>query len=382
MGISHIAYDKKTKMHCVIRTIAPELLESTDADAPFAAAFNSLASAHNLLELLEAIDALPALMPVDASEDCAITANDALRKLTSGEWGSCRPENLADESCFEMQEAQSARSAKRATNLALKNRDAIEAGFMSELENASADSIVVSEPLTDWAYARNSLNLTAALMHAIQENPKGKCLEEARFVKRRAKSLKASVFIKPIAFNTYFSESGDVRASRLIEAAAQFRPPRKFGDPARWHIGGSSDVFIVTAPFATDVHRPPFEKKSDARDKKLYLCIEDSGGSQGKLAKRTIEAFGLSAKNLNVDDRDYGWSFDHETLWSEAPSPSYNRHSLYSNMMYQLIYHAGQDLHITKCQHCKKAILENKRGRQRAFCSPACRMQAVRTGGN
>ena len=392
MGIT-VAYDKRQKLHYVIRDVPGDALE-WDAGQDCTRQLNALLAAKTPTALLRAVEGMPSLYPEGRfSKTTRPVASREEVHYAVVRFGECDEDQLRAE--MWMDSATPLRS-----DTAKMSKFVTDYGYDGEAlaERAGAalgeGRVVAVEHLQDWMTLRNALTLCGRLLAQLQEGGPVS-LEDAGFYRRSNSRLKDDFYIIPFKFNAFFArasadwEEKDPLYNSLMterKLASRYRflaePRGGFPDPSE------PDVFLVTSPVATQEYSSVFaSKRLEPVDKTLYLMVRDSG-DQEAMAKKVVLAFTEAFRGLEDWERGMrgkedrrgtgralGWAYDAMGAFAKQDEAREVPLSFPSGLWHRLLYHHAQALVV--CSHCKNAILSSEQGTRREYCSDTCRVQAA-----
>ena len=387
-------------MHIVIRPISKALLLEDETVGMETGKINSLLTARRPITLVDAITALPPLLPSSAD---SITGRRlySVDEIMSGScgihFGPPVPELLRYETelsvnTFFESSIASARSAAK--------RIPCNGQWLTDiLGNADPDSTMVAvETFADWSIARSVIFLVAKLLGFLaagSDTP----MEDTGFTRCHVERLDKTLWCIPFAFNPFFS-SGKRSCRPLTDKLTGYRSYQplagilthreKIGDfgtediyaevfgPASYNESGTT--FILTSPTSSDKYIGLFDGWDDKAERDYLLCTQ-VGCSERSDAENIINALIGSVSNLAVPDGQIslGWETDTSARFSDRPMPSVKRNSLFSELLYRIVYR--DSLRIGICRNCGAPFLQSGIGSLNDVCSQACRMTQRRKKG-
>lgn len=387
-------------MHIVIRPISKALLSEDETGGIEIGKINSLLTARRPITLVDAISALPPLLPSSAD---LITGRRlySVDEIMSGScgmhFGTPTPELLRNETelsvnTFFESSIASARSA--AKQIPCDNQ-----WLADVLGNADPDSTMVAvETFADWSIARSVIFLVAKLLGFLaagSDTP----MEDTGFTRCHVECLDKTLWCIPFAFNPFFS-SGKRICKPLTDKLTDYRSYQPLagilthrekigdsgGEDTYAEIFGSASydksgaTFILTSPTSSDKYIGLFDVWNDRAERNYLLCTQ-VGCSQQSDAENIINALIGSVSNLAVPDGQIslGWETDTSARFSDRPVPSLKRNSLFAELLYRVVYR--DSLRIGICRNCGAPFLQSGIGSLNDVCSQACRMAQRRRKG-
>lgn len=387
-------------MHIVIRPISKDLLSKDEIVGMETGKINSLLTARRPITFVDAISALPPLLPSSADP---ITGRRlySIEEIMSGScgihFGPPVPEllryktELSVNTVFESSIA-SARSA--AKQIPCNGQ-----WLTDVLGNADPDSTMVAvETLADWSMARSVIFLVAKLLSFLAAGSDAP-MEDTGFARCYVECLDKTLWCIPFAFNPFFS-SGKRGCRLLADKLTDYRSYQqlvgilthreKIGDFGTEDIYAevfgftsydeSESAFILTSSVSSEKYRGLFDGWNDKAERNYLLCTQ-VGCSQRGDAERIINALISSVSNLAVSGEQIslGWETDTSAWFSSRPVPSLKRNSLFAELLYRIVYRGS--LRIGICRNCGAPFLQSGIGSLNEVCSQACRMAQRRRKG-
>ena len=380
-----IARKKATGLHYLVRIVDKSFSDAHISEEDFIARFNSIASANNIQELVEAVDSLPPLLPVASlgGEARFVDVEDMHSQFESGAWAPCDEEMLRYESYCDAGALETDEGDVRALKAVVRRRDAATGEFAADLSRTdSAKAFVLVEPLLDWTFARNVLGLAARLLFFRVEESAAP-MDDVGFKLDYNKKRKCNLYAIPFAFNPFFVKGLTLlkstdRLNPLLERTLSTYQEKGWTEVQR-RFDENGEVYLLTAPVATGEYRGLFSSRFETEERRYYLCIEENGHTQAEVADKVVSSFAYAIVNLRGDEGEgLGWDWSVDDVSKAAGAPEFVRHSMFSDFFYRLVYRDLDETTIVRCGHCGNAILDSKRGAPRLFCSSACRMRHQR----
>ena len=255
-----------------------------------------------------------------------------------------------------------------------------------------------STRFADWSMARSVIFLVAKLLGFLaagSDTP----MEDTGFSRYYVECLDKTLWCIPFAFNPFFS-SGKRSCRPLMDKLTDYRSYQplagilthreKIGDSGGEDIYAevfgsasydeSGATFILTSPISSDKYIGLFDVWNDRAERNYLLCTQ-VGCSQRSDAENIINALIGSVSNLAVSDGQIslGWETDTSARFSDCPVPSVKRNSLFSELLYRIVYR--DSLRIGICRSCGAPFLQSGIGSLNDVCSQACRMAQRRRKG-
>lgn len=384
-------------MHIVIRPISKDLLSEAETVGMETGKINSLLTARRPITLVDAISALPPLLPSSAD---SITGRRlySVDEITSGScgmhFGPPVPELLRYET--ELSANTVLESSIASARSAAKRIPCNDQWLTDVLGNADPDSTMVAvETFADWSMARSVIFLVAKLLGFLaagSDTP----MEDTGFTRCHVECLDKTLWCIPFAFNPFFS-SGKGSCRLLADRLTDYRSYQqlvgilthreKIGDEDTYaEIFGSASydesgaTFILTSPTSSDKYIGLFDGWNDKAERNYLLCTQ-VGCSQRSDAENIINALIGSVSNLAVSygQISLGWETDTSAWFSSRPVPSLKRNSLFAELLYRIVYR--DSLRIGICRNCGAPFLQSGIGSLNDVCSQACRMAQRRRKG-
>lgn len=384
-------------MHIVIRPISKDLLSEAETVGMETGKINSLLTARRPITLVDAISALPPLLPSSAD---SITGRRlySVDEITSGScgmhFGPPVPELLRYET--ELSANTVLKSSIASARSAAKRIPCNDQWLTDVLGNADPDSTMVAvETFADWSMARSVIFLVAKLLGFLaagSDTP----MEDTGFTRCHVECLDKTLWCIPFAFNPFFS-SGKGSCRLLADRLTDYRSYQqlvgilthreKIGDEDTYaEIFGSASydesgaTFILTSPTSSDKYIGLFDGWNDKAERNYLLCTQ-VGCSQRSDAENIINALIGSVSNLAVSygQISLGWETDTSAWFSSRPVPSLKRNSLFAELLYRIVYR--DSLRIGICRNCGAPFLQSGIGSLNDVCSQACRMAQRRRKG-
>ncbi|MBM6778751.1 hypothetical protein H6A16_04475 [Collinsella tanakaei] len=395
-------------MHVLVRAW-PKGEEWSAGNAPLTMnAINSLLAAKKPRELAAAVSAFPPLLPMGVNLEggrgprCA-SISDALSEPGSLRLGPVNPELLQYESHFDVGATpknglSAARNAQKACS------------FGSEWLRSISDSREVNgcelviEPFADWAFVRNVAGLVSKLLALISSGSDSPMIS-AGFTKRDNETFGGEVWMIPFAYNPFFAplkanlsslaaKLGDYSDYQVLMSAitrgervaarsswiaqiAEKVIARCFGPEC---LDGGKAVFLLTAPVASGDYISLLGGWRTADERRYMLCTMANEGEEA-VAKRVASALVDAVAGCRLQSEDgaianLGWSECAETRFDIPPTLSMQRHSVFADIVYQIVYRGSNRIAI--CANCGCAVIQSNMGPLKEWCGPACRMSMIR----
>lgn len=387
-------------MHIVIRPISKDLLSKDETVGMETGKINSLLTARRPITLVDAITALPPLLPCSADP---ITGRRlySVDEIMSGScdihFGPSVPELLRYET--ELSANTVLKSSIASARSAAKQIPCNSQWLTDGLGNADPDSTMVAvETFADWSTVRSVIFLVAKLLGFLaagSDTP----MEDTGFTHRHIERFDKTLWCIPFAFNPFFS-SGKGSCRLLANRLTDYRSYQqlvgilthreKIGDfgtediyaevfgPASYDESGAT--FILTSPTSSDNYIGLFDVWNDKAERNYLLCTQ-VGCSQRSDAENIINALIGSVSNLAVSGGqiNLGWEADTSARFSDRPVPRLKRNSLFAELLYRIVYR--DSLRIGICRNCGAPFLQSGIGSLNDVCSQACRMAQRRRKG-
>lgn len=387
-------------MHIVIRPISKDLLSKDEIIGMETGKINSLLTARRPITLVDAITALPPLLPSSADP---ITGRRlySIEEIMSGScgihFGPPVPELLRYET--ELSANTVLESSIASAQSAAKRIPCNGQWLTDVLGNADPDSTMVAvETLADWSMARSVIFLVAKLLSFLAAGSDAP-MEDTGFARCYVECLDKTLWCIPFAFNPFFS-SGKRVCRLLADKLTDYRSYQqlvgilthreKIGDFGTEDIYAevfgstsydeSESAFILTSSVSSEKYRGLFDGWNDKTERNYLLCTQVGCSERGD-AERIINALIGSVSNLAVSDgqTDLGWKTDTSAWFSNRPVPRLKRNSLFAELLYRIVYR--DSLNIGICRNCGAPFLQNGIGSLNDVCSQACRMAQRRRKG-
>ena len=384
----------------IVRIVRSSEIGSLYREDDIVPAVNRLISSNDARELLLAIDPLPPLIPCERIDSLSLTRSFRIDRFDCGIYSECDAQTLGYQAFFDAGSPSELESRARGTNWAVKNRNLIYGGGVSErflALLASADrelDRVVVEELDDWCLARNLIGFAARLL-TLWSSGTEDILDTAKMSLRENERLGRRVYMIQFAFNPFFVAWKLNRASVLAHLTDKgfrpltmllFGPIRKESAPfaaglRNYYIDfdKDGDVFMVTDPIAREEYHPLFLRQSGIgqEERRYWLCADaGKGRSQREIAKLIVESIIDRVSGLEIDGVPCGWILDRDAVFGDRPVPEFKSLSLLAQMLQTVVYRGEKALVL--CAECGNAIIDPGEGRPRQFCSEACRQRALR----
>ena len=386
--------------HVVIRPISKALLSEDETGVIEVGKINSLLTARRPITLVDAISALPPLLPPSADP---ITGRRlySIEEIMSGScgihFGPSVPELLSYET--ELSVNTVFESSIASARSAAKQIPCNGQWLTDVLGNADPDSTMVAvETLADWSMARSVIFLVAKLLSFLAAGSDAP-MEDTGFARCYVECLDKTLWCIPFAFNPFFS-SGKRGCRLLADKLTDYRSYQqlvgilthreKIGDFGTEDIYAevfgftsydeSESAFILTSSVSSEKYRGLFDGWNDKAERNYLLCTQ-VGCSQRGDAERIINALISSVSNLAVSGEQIslGWETDTSAWFSSRPVPSLKRNSLFAELLYRIVYRGS--LRIGICRNCGAPFLQSGIGSLNEVCSQACRMAQRRRKG-
>lgn len=387
-------------MHIVIRPISKDLLSKDEIVGMETGKINSLLTARRPITFVDAISALPPLLPSSADP---ITGRRlySIEEIMSGScgihFGPPVPELLRYET--ELSVNTVFESSIASARSAAKQIPCNGQWLTDVLGNADPDSTMVAvETLADWSMARSVIFLVAKLLSFLAAGSDAP-MEDTGFARCYVECLDKTLWCIPFAFNPFFS-SGKRGCRLLADKLTDYRSYQqlvgilthreKIGDFGTEDIYAevfgftsydeSESAFILTSSVSSEKYRGLFDGWNDKAERNYLLCTQ-VGCSQRGDAERIINALISSVSNLAVSGEQIslGWKTDTSAWFSSRPVPSLKRNSLFAELLYRIVYRGS--LRIGICRNCGAPFLQSGIGSLNEVCSQACRMAQRRRKG-
>lgn len=387
-------------MHIVIRPISKDLLSKDEIVGMETGKINSLLTARRPITFVDAITALPPLLPssADSITGRRLYSVDEIMSGSCGiDFGPPVPELLRYET--ELSVNTVFESSIASARSAAKQIPCNGQWLTDVLGNADSDSTMVAvETLADWSMARSVIFLVAKLLSFLaagSDTP----MEDTGFVRCYVECLDKTLWCIPFAFNPFFS-SGKRGCRLLADKLTDYRSYQqlvgilthreKIGDFGTEDIYAevfgstsydeSESAFILTSSVSSEKYRGLFDGWNDKAERNYLLCTQ-VGCSQRSDAENIINALIGSVSNLAVSDgqTDLGWKTDTSAWFSSRPVPRLKRNSLFAELLYRIVYR--DSLNIGICRNCGAPFLQSGIGSLNDICSQACRMTQRRRKG-
>ena len=387
-------------MHIVIRPISKDLLSKDEIVGMETGKINSLLTARRPITLVDAISALPPLLPSSADP---ITGRRlySIEEIMSGScgihFGPPVPELLRYET--ELSANTVLESSIASARSAAKRIPCNGQWLTDVLGNADSDSTMVAvETLADWSMARSVIFLVAKLLSFLAAGSDAP-MEDTGFARCYVECLDKTLWCIPFAFNPFFS-SGKRGCRLLADKLTDYRSYQQlvrilthrekivdFGTEDIYaEVFGSTSydesesAFILTSSVSSEKYRGLFDGWNDKAERNYLLCTQVGCSERGD-AENIINALIGSVSNLAVSDgqTDLGWKTDTSAWFSSRPVPSLKRNSLFAELLYRIVYR--DSLNIGICRNCGAPFLQSGIGSLNDVCSQACRMAQRRRKG-
>lgn len=318
-------------MHIVIRPISKDLLSKDEIVGMETGKINSLLTARRPITLVDAISALPPLLPPSADP---ITGRRlySIEEIMSGScgihFGPSVPELLRYET--ELSVNTVFESSIASARSAAKQIPCNGQWLTDVLGNADPDSTMVAvETLADWSMARSVIFLVAKLLSFLAAGSDSP-MEDTGFARCYVECLNKTLWCIPFAFNPFFS-SGKRGCRLLADKLTDYRSYQqlvgilthreKIGDFGPEDIYAevfgstsydeSESAFILTSSVSSEKYRGLFDGWNDKAERNYLLCTQ-VGCSQRSDAENIINALIGSVSNLAVSygQISLGWETD------------------------------------------------------------------------
>lgn len=387
-------------MHIVIRPISKDLLSKDEIVGMETGKINSLLTARRPITFVDAISALPPLLPSSADP---ITGRRlySIEEIMSGScgihFGPPVPELLRYET--ELSVNTVFESSIASARSAAKQIPCNGQWLTDVLGNADPDSTMVAvETLADWSMARSVIFLVAKLLSFLAAGSDAP-MEDTGFARCYVECLDKTLWCIPFAFNPFFS-SGKRGCRLLADKLTDYRSYQqlvgilthreKIGDFGIEDIYAevfgptsydeSRSTFILTSSVSSKKYAGLFDGWNDKAERNYLLCTQVGCSERGD-AENIINALIGSVSNLAVSDgqTDLGWKTDTSAWFSSRPVPSLKRNSLFAELLYRIVYR--DSLRIGICRNCGTPFLQSGIGSLNEVCSQACRMAQRRRKG-
>lgn len=387
-------------MHIVIRPISKALLSKDETVGMETGKINSLLTARRPITLVDAISALPPLLPSSADP---ITGRRlySVDEIMSGScgihFGPPVPELLRYET--ELSANTVLESSIASARSAAKRIPCNGQWLTDVLGNAAPDSTMVAvETFADWSMARSVIFLVAKLLGFLAAGS-DTSMEDTGFARCYVECLDKTLWCIPFAFNPFFS-SGKRGCRLLADKLTDYRSYQqlvgilthreKIGDFGTEDIYAevfestsyeeSGAAFILTAPISSEKYISLIDGWNNEAERNYLLCTQVGCSERGD-AERIINALISSVSNLAVSGEQIslGWETDTSAWFSSRPVPSLKRNSLFAELLYRIVYR--DSLNIGICRNCGAPFLQNGIGSLNDVCSQACRMAQRRRKG-
>lgn len=387
-------------MHIVIRPISKALLSEDETGGIEIGKINSLLMARRPISFVDAISALPPLLPPSA-DSIAGRRLYSVDEIMSGScgihFGPPVPELLRYET--ELSANTALESSIASARSAAKRIPCNGQWLTDVLGNADPDSTMVAvETFADWSMARSVIFLVAKLLGFLaagSDTP----MEDTGFAQCNVERLDKTLWCIPFAFNPFFS-SGKGSCRLLADRLTDYRSYQQLAGilTHREKIGNfgtediyvevfgsasydeSGSVFILTSSVSSEKYIGLFDEWNDKAERNYLLCTQ-VGCSERSDAENIINALIGSVSNLAVSGGqiDLGWEADTSARFSDRPVPSVKRNSLFAELLYRIVYR--DSLTIGICRNCGAPFLKSGIGSLNDVCSQACRMAQRRRKG-
>lgn len=387
-------------MHIVIRPISKDLLSKDEIVGMETGKINSLLTARRPITLVDAISALPPLLPSSADPITGrrlYSVNEIMSGSCGIHFGSPVPELLRYET--ELSANTVLESSIASARSAAKRIPCNGQWLTDVLGNADPDSTMVAvETLTDWSMARSVIFLVAKLLSFLAAGSDAP-MEDTGFARCYVECLDKTLWCIPFAFNPFFS-SGKRGCRLLADKLTDYRSYQqlvgilthreKIGDFGTEDIYAevfgfasfdeSGAAFILTAPISSEKYISLFDEWNDKAERNYLLCTQVGCSERGD-AENIINALIGSVSNLAVSygQISLGWETDTSARFSDRLVPSVKRNSLFAELLYRIVYR--DSLNIGICRNCGAPFLQNGIGSLNDVCSQACRMAQRRRKG-
>lgn len=387
-------------MHIVIRPISKDLLSKDEIVGMETGKINSLLTARRPTTFVDAITALPPLLPSSADP---ITGRRlySVDEIMSGScgihFGPPVPELLRYET--ELSANTVLKSSIASARHAAKRIPCNGHWLTDVLGSADPDSTIVAvETLVDWSMARSVIFLVAKLLSFLTAGSDAP-MEDTGFARCYVERLDKTLWCIPFAFNPFFS-SGKRGCRLLADKLTDYRSYQqlvgilthreKIGDFGTEDIYAevfgstsyeeSGAAFLLTSSVSSDKYISLFDGWNDKAERNYLLCTQVGCSERGD-AGNIINALVGSVSNLAVSDGQIslGWETDMSARFSDRPVPRLKRNSLFAELLYRIVYR--DSLRIGVCRSCGAPFLQSGIGSLNDICSQACRMTQRRRKG-
>lgn len=387
-------------LHIVIRPISKDLLSKDETVGMETGKINSLLTARRPITLVDAISALPPLLPssADPINGRRLYSVDEIMSGSCGiHFGPPVPELLRYET--ELSANTVLESSIASARHAAKQIPCNGQWLTDVLGNADPDSTMVAvETLADWSMARSVIFLVAKLLSFLAAGSDAP-MEDTGFARCYVECLDKTLWCIPFAFNPFFS-SGKRGCRLLADKLTDYRSYQQLVGilTHREWIGdfGTEDIyaevfgsasfdesgmtFILTSSVSSEKYISLFDGWNDKTERNYLLCTQVGCSERGD-AERIINALIGSVSNLAVSDDQtgLGWKTDTSAWFSDRPVPRLKRNSLFAELLYRIVYR--DSLRIGICRNCGAPFLQSGIGSLNDVCSQACRMTQRRKKG-
>ena len=387
-------------MHIVIRPISKDLLSKDEIVGMETGKINSLLTARRPITLVDAISALPPLLPSSADPITGrrlYSVNEIMSGSCGIHFGSPVPELLRYET--ELSANTVLESSIASARSAAKRIPCNGQWLTDVLGNADPDSTMVSvETLADWSMARSVIFLVAKLLSFLAAGSDAP-MEDTCFARCYVECLDKTLWCIPFAFNPFCS-SGKRGCRLLADKLTDYRSYQqlvgilthreKIGDFGTEDIYAevfgsasyeeSGAAFILTAPISFEKYISLIDGWNNEAERNYLLCTQVGCSERGD-AERIINALISSVSNLAVSGEQIslGWETDTSAWFSDRPVLSVKRNSLFAELLYRIVYR--DSLRIGICRNCGAPFLQSGIGSLNDVCSQACRMAQRRRKG-
>lgn len=387
-------------MHIVIRPISKDLLSKDEIVGMETGKINSLLTARRPITLVDAISALPPLLPSSADPITGrrlYIVNEIMSGSCGIHFGPPVPELLRYET--ELSANTVLESSIASAQSAAKRIPCNGQWLTDVLGNADPDSTMVAvETFADWSMARSVIFLVAKLLGFLvagSDTP----MKDTGFARYYVERLDKTLWCIPFAFNPFFS-SGKRGCRLLTDKLTDYRSYQQLASilTHREKIGdfGTEDIyaevfgstsyeesgaaFILTSSVSSKKYAGLFDGWNDKAERNYLLCTQ-VGYTQRNDAENIINAMIDSVSSLVISDGQIslGWKTDTSAWFSSRPVPSVKRNSLFAELLYRIVY--KDSLNIGICRNCGAPFLQNGIGSLNDVCSQACRMAQRRRKG-
>lgn len=387
-------------MHIVIRPISKDLLSKDEIIGMETGKINSLLTARRPITLVDAVSALPPLLPSSADPIIGrrLYSVDEIMSGSCGiHFGPPVPELLRYET--ELSANTVLESSIASARSAAKRIPCNGQWLTDVLGNADPDSTMVAvETFADWSMARSVIFLVAKLLSFLAAGSDAP-MEDTGFARCYVECLDKTLWCIPFAFNPFFS-SGKRGCRLLADKLTDYRSYQQlvgilthrekicdFGTEDIYaEVFGSASfdesgaTFILTSSVSSKKYAGLFDGWNDKAERNYLLCTQVGCSERGD-AERIINALIGSVSNLAVSDgqTDLGWKTDTSAWFSSRPVPRLKRNSLFAELLYRIVYR--DSLRIGICRNCGAPFLQSGIGSLNDVCSQACRMTQRRKKG-